>query len=83
MGKSQQGIVKALEVEKTSKRGGRIVTEGEGSPPPPSHSMMPPPPPVVPKEKPERKIVDILKNPSRVALLFVRILAILSFLLSF
>ncbi|XP_018012631.2 splicing factor 45 [Hyalella azteca] len=35
LGKSEQGIVRALEVEKTSKRGGRIVAE-EGGPPPPS-----------------------------------------------
>ncbi|ROT64654.1 hypothetical protein C7M84_017396 [Penaeus vannamei] len=70
LGKSEQGIVRALEVEKTSKRGGRIVLEREDSPGPPT---MPPPvaPPPRPAqtEKPETNIAHILRNPSKVALL--------------
>ncbi|XP_047472194.1 splicing factor 45-like isoform X1 [Penaeus chinensis] len=70
LGKSEQGIVRALEVEKTSKRGGRIVLEREDSPGPPT---MPPPvaPPPRPaqSEKPETNIAHILRNPSKVALL--------------
>ncbi|XP_063588149.1 splicing factor 45-like [Penaeus indicus] len=70
LGKSEQGIVRALEVEKTSKRGGRIVLEREDSPGPPA---MPPPvaPPPRPAqtEKPETNIAHILRNPSKVALL--------------
>ncbi|XP_045622288.1 splicing factor 45 isoform X2 [Procambarus clarkii] len=71
LGKSEQGIVRALEVEKTSKRGGRIVLEREDSPGPPAM-----PPPVAPpptrtpqSEKPEAKMAHILRNPSKVALL--------------
>lgn len=75
MGKSEQGIVRALEVEKTSKRGGRIVHESD-EPPPPAAPMMPPPiaPPPRPapqSEKPEAKMAHILRNPSKVALLRV------------
>ncbi|KAK8753272.1 hypothetical protein OTU49_003650 [Cherax quadricarinatus] len=69
LGKSEQGIVRALEVEKTSKRGGRIVLEREDSPGPPA--MPPPvaPPPPRLSEKPEAKMAHILRNPSKVALL--------------
>ncbi|XP_042227133.1 splicing factor 45-like [Homarus americanus] len=71
LGKSEQGIVRALEVEKTSKRGGRIVLEREDSPGPPT--MPPPvalPPPRTPQsDKPEAKMAHILRNPSKVALL--------------
>ncbi|KAB7507937.1 Splicing factor 45 [Armadillidium nasatum] len=82
LGKSQQGIVKALEVEKTSKRGGRIVTENDNSgnisPPPPPPYFMPPPPMVPPsvnkalqsaQDKQESSISDILKKPSKVLIL--------------
>lgn len=92
LGKSEQGIVRALEVEKTSKRGGRIVTERDGSPssPPPGSPpppiaeeggfaapMAPPPPPPPPKisgtlgslDKPEQSINNILRKPSKVAVL--------------
>ncbi|RXG55149.1 Splicing factor 45 [Armadillidium vulgare] len=82
LGKSQQGIVKALEVEKTSKRGGRIVTENDNSgnisPPPAPPYFMPPPPMVPPsvnkalqsaQEKQESSISDILKKPSKVLIL--------------
>ena len=34
LGKAEQGIVRALEVEKTSKRGGRIINDRDESPPP-------------------------------------------------
>lgn len=46
----------ALQVEKTSKRGGRIVHEKD---------IMPPPPPIdgIQKEPP---ITEIMKNPSKV-----------------
>ena len=83
LGKSQQGIVRALEVEKTSKRGGRIVSDAEEermSPPPPqmpNMTSMPPPPCFSPKlntntqEKAESNIADILRNPSKVSLLRV------------
>ena len=84
LGKSEQGIVKALEVEKTSKRGGRIVLERDESPPPmgvaPPGGMMgvppamPPPmfpPPAAQAAKPDNNIANILKNPSKVALLRV------------
>ncbi|XP_045106646.1 splicing factor 45-like [Portunus trituberculatus] len=72
LGKSEQGIVRALEVEKTSKRGGRIVHESDEVIPP--APMMPPPiaPPPRPapqSEKPEAKMAHILRNPSKVALL--------------
>ncbi|KAK3852458.1 hypothetical protein Pcinc_040957 [Petrolisthes cinctipes] len=73
LGKSEQGIVRALEVEKTSKRGGRIVLEREDSPGPPSMpppAAMPPPPRPAPQpEKPEAKMAHILRNPSKVSLL--------------
>ncbi|XP_063888356.1 splicing factor 45-like isoform X1 [Scylla paramamosain] len=72
LGKSEQGIVRALEVEKTSKRGGRIVHESD-EPPPPAPMMpppiAPPPRPAPQSEKPEAKMAHILRNPSKVALL--------------
>lgn len=113
LGKSEQGIVRALEVEKTSKRGGRIVHESDefvppappsptagGGPPsaamPPPSPMMPPmgapmmppmmPPPKLPgmpspstpgpgvvnaaqEQRPEAKMANLLRNPSKVACL--------------
>ena len=74
LGRQQQGIAAALQVEKTSKRGGRIINEKE---------IMPPPLPVVsPTEteqhnrtavpKPELTIADIMKNPSKV--IYLRVL---------
>ncbi|CAL4061816.1 unnamed protein product, partial [Meganyctiphanes norvegica] len=84
LGKSEQGIVRALEVEKTSKRGGRIILESDefippappqpsapssaAMPPPPS-SMMPPPPNCPLQERPEAKMANLLRNPSKVACL--------------
>ncbi|KAF6209569.1 hypothetical protein GE061_015317 [Apolygus lucorum] len=78
LGKKEQGISIALQVEKTSKRGGRIVHEKDIMlpPPPPSlpgSSMAPPPAPSSPprpssppKPKP---ITEIMKTPSKVVLL--------------
>nr|SVE80322.1 EOG090X0BIL [Daphnia magna] len=61
LGRQQQGIAAALQVEKTSKRGGRIISEKE---------IMPPPPPVAPTApKAELTIADIMKNPSKVVYL--------------
>nr|SVE70624.1 EOG090X0BIL [Daphnia similis]SVE71251.1 EOG090X0BIL [Daphnia similis]SVE71883.1 EOG090X0BIL [Daphnia similis]SVE72509.1 EOG090X0BIL [Daphnia similis] len=61
LGRQQQGIAAALQVEKTSKRGGRIINEKE---------IMPPPPPVAPTApKAELTIADIMKNPSKVVYL--------------
>lgn len=67
LGKKEQGMSVALQVEKTSKRGGRIVGERE--------QLMPPPPPFVqspasssqqnlPVEEPS--ITEIMKSPSKV-----------------
>lgn len=70
LGRQQQGIAAALQVEKTSKRGGRIINEKD-----PASSavvMMPPPPPAA--AKPEPTIAEIMKNPSKVIYLRVRFL---------
>lgn len=62
----------ALQVEKTSKHGGRIISEKEIMPPPPSGgspvsaSQMQPPP-----SKPEPSITEIMKSPAKVVLLRV------------
>lgn len=75
MGKKEQGISVALQVEKTSKRGGRIIHEKPGGnvSPPPMTSMAamiqddfvapaPPPP------KPLQSITEIMKEQSKVIL---------------
>lgn len=86
LGKSEQGMSVALQVEKTSKRGGRIIHEKElmlpptsSSPPPPS--MLPPfmlPPSAAASAasaatlaKEELSITEIMKAPSKVVLLRV------------
>ncbi|KAJ8687904.1 hypothetical protein QAD02_023699 [Eretmocerus hayati] len=69
LGKKEQGMSVALQVEKTSKRGGRIVGEKE--------QLMPPPPPVSPPPsvqnqapvQDEPSITEIMKSPSKVVLL--------------
>ncbi|XP_066584757.1 splicing factor 45 isoform X2 [Prorops nasuta] len=73
LGKKEQGMSVALQVEKTSKRGGRIVSERE--------QLMPPPPPVTASPPPaqmlqtqlqsqeEPSITEIMKSPSKVVLL--------------
>lgn len=66
LGKKEQGMSVALQVEKTSKRGGRIVGERE--------QLMPPPPPFVPSPasssqsalSEEPSITEIMKSPSKV-----------------
>ena len=65
LGRQQQGISTALQVEKTSKRGGRIINEKEIMPPP-TFSAVPPP-----TVKPELTIAEIMKNPSKVIYLRV------------
>ncbi|XP_012263456.2 splicing factor 45 [Athalia rosae] len=74
LGKKEQGMSVALQVEKTSKRGGRIVGEREQLMPPPPPMVPSPPPPVgpvsqslVPQEEPS--ITEIMKSPSKVVLL--------------
>jgi len=75
LGKKEQGISVALQVEKTSKRGGRIIHEKPGGnvSPPPMASMAtmiqddfvapaPPPP------KPLQSITEIMKEQSKVIL---------------
>lgn len=69
----------ALQVEKTSKRGGRIIHEKEMMPPPPVISTPPPqqisssPPPQT-EQKPEPSITEIMKSPSKVVLLRVSLI---------
>ncbi|XP_050307227.1 splicing factor 45 [Anthonomus grandis grandis] len=60
LGRMEQGMSSALQVEKTSKRGGRILHEKD---------IMPPPPPLEVVEKKEPPITEIMKNPSKVVLL--------------
>lgn len=74
LGKKEQGISMALQVEKTSKRGGRIIHEKEMMPPPPVVSTPPPQQnsstsPPQPEPKPEPSITEIMKSPSKVVLL--------------
>lgn len=74
LGKQEQGMSVALQVEKTSKRGGRIIHEKEfvqppASSSPPVFSMLPPPAVPAPKEEPS--ITEIMKAPSKVVLLRV------------
>ncbi|KAB0798004.1 hypothetical protein PPYR_08997 [Photinus pyralis] len=57
LGKQEQGMSMALQVEKTSKRGGRIIHEKE--------IMLPPPIDV----KSEQSITEIMKTPGKVVLL--------------
>jgi len=78
LGKKEQGISVALQVEKTSKRGGRIIHEKPGGnvSPPPMTSMAammqddfvapaPPPP------KPLQSITEIMKEQSKVIYIIV------------
>lgn len=60
----------ALQVEKTSKRGGRIIHEKELMLPP----APPSPPPAVPQTKELPTITEIMKAPSKVVLLRVNFL---------
>lgn len=76
LGKQEQGMSMALQVEKTSKRGGRIIHEKEikdfSMPPPGAPS--PVPVPTNSDTKPEPSITEILKAPSKVVLLRVSFL---------
>jgi splicing factor 45 len=54
LGKKEQGMSVALQVEKTSKRGGRIVGERE--------QLMPPPPPI-PSSPPQMQLQSLLPPP--------------------
>ena len=74
LGKQEQGISMALQVEKTSKRGGRIISEKEIMPPPPSApSGSSSPQPQSAQPKPEPSITEIMRSPSKVVLLRVSI----------
>lgn len=76
LGKAGQGIARALAVEKTSKRGGRIIHErdvlagggagDDGSPAPPDLMPPPPPPPAEPT------MAEILRSPTKIVMLRVR-----------
>lgn len=73
LGKSEQGMSVALQVEKTSKRGGRIIHEKELMQPPlapnsPTHTQIPSQNQTL-KEEPS--ITEIMKAPSKVVLLRV------------
>lgn len=71
MGKQEQGMSIALQVEKTSKRGGRIIHEKELLMPPPAVPSPPPTPTPAPSVKEEPTITEIMKTPSKVVLLRV------------
>lgn len=79
LGKKEQGMSVALQVEKTSKRGGRIVGEREQLMPPPL-PLMPPssPPPMQPQQvlqppSEEPSITEIMKCPSKVGFASARL----------
>lgn len=61
LGKQEQGMSMALQVEKTSKRGGRIIHEKE---------ILPQPPPTDPNAT-EPSITEIMKTPSKVFLILL------------
>ncbi|CAK1539944.1 unnamed protein product [Leptosia nina] len=74
LGKKEQGMSVALQVEKTSKRGGRIIHEKDSNVmPPPSFAMPALPAPDSPNSlqsgKQEPSITEIMKSPSKVVLL--------------
>ena len=78
LGKQEQGISMALQVEKTSKRGGRIISEKEIMPPPPLTASGPNSPGSTSQQqnlatqpKPEPTITEIMRSPSKVVLLRV------------
>lgn len=78
LGKKEQGMAVALQVEKTSKRGGRIIHEKELMGPPsfqaaPSQASPPPAASTSTAAEPtaEPSITEIMKSPSKVVLLRV------------
>lgn len=68
-GKKEQGMSIALQVEKTSKRGGRIIHEKEIMPPPPPAPLSPPSIPYNEACKSEPSITEIMRSPSKIVLL--------------
>ncbi|CAH1117964.1 unnamed protein product [Phaedon cochleariae] len=62
LGRMEQGMSSALQVEKTSKRGGRIIHEKEIMPPPLIDGASP-------AKAADPPITEIMKNPSKVVLL--------------
>lgn len=64
LGKQEQGISMALQVEKTSKRGGRIIHEKEIAVPTPVVE-----PQALPAAPPEQSITEMMKAPSKVIML--------------
>lgn len=77
LGKQEQGMAVALQVEKTSKRGGRIIHEKELLMPPPLNPAPAPDSPTLSSlessnsSKQEPSITEIMKSPSKVVLLRV------------
>jgi splicing factor 45 len=78
LGKQGRGISMALEVEKTSKRGRRIISEKEIMPPPPVTSPGSSSPSASSQRqstgaqpKPEPTITEIMRSPSKFVLLWV------------
>ncbi|XP_015782336.1 splicing factor 45-like [Tetranychus urticae] len=82
LGKEEQGISRALEVEKTSKRGGKIIAGTKNV----STALLPPPPPPAPISSSQsvsemmpgpssgeatsvESITELMKNPTKVVLL--------------
>uniref|UniRef100_A0A2R5LK48 Splicing factor 45 n=1 Tax=Ornithodoros turicata TaxID=34597 RepID=A0A2R5LK48_9ACAR len=67
LGKQEQGMSQALLVEKTSKRGGKIIHEKDL----PKEPLLPPPPPPPVGQQVQQieSITDMMKNPSKVVLL--------------
>lgn len=82
LGKQEQGMSVALQVEKTSKRGGRIIHENEFVLPPkpstPPPQAMPPPAVQPTQSKDEPSITEIMKSPSKVVLLRVSFVTTMS-----
>lgn len=71
LGKQEQGMSMALQVEKTSKRGGRIIHEKEINQPSIPSPSAPPAPSQPQASKEEPSITEIMKAPSKVVLLRV------------
>ncbi|XP_022117325.1 splicing factor 45 [Pieris rapae] len=73
LGKKEQGMSVALQVEKTSKRGGRIIHEKDTAIVPPTFALPVLPGPDSPNStqlaKQEPSITEIMKSPSKVVLL--------------
>ena len=67
LGKGSQGMSTALVVEKTSKRGGKIIHEKDLEYGDDSTSTPPPEPAFAPQ--PSTSITDLMRNPSKVVLL--------------